>query len=62
MNIIDILLILAIAAAVFFAVRHAVRTRRSGGCGCGCAPRIRLAPWPEPGRPSAARPGPGSRR
>ena len=37
MNIIDILLILAIAAAVFFAVRHAVRTRRSGGCGCGCA-------------------------
>ena len=37
MNFIDILLMLAIAATVFFAVRHAVRTRRSGGCGCGCA-------------------------
>ena len=32
MNLIDILLLLAIAAAVFFAVR---RIRRGSGCSCG---------------------------
>ena len=36
MKLIDIVLILALAAILFFAVRHAVKTRRSGGCGCGC--------------------------
>lgn len=36
MNIVDILLILALAGVLFFAVRRTVRTRRSGGCGCGC--------------------------
>ena len=37
MNIIDIILVLAIAAVVIFAVRHTIKTRRSGGCGCGCS-------------------------
>ncbi len=37
MKLIDIILIAALAIIVFFAVRHTVRTRRSGGCGCGCA-------------------------
>ena len=36
MKLIDIVLIAALAIIVFFAVRHTVRTRRSGGCGCGC--------------------------
>ena len=36
MNIIDILLLVALAAVIFFAVRRTVRTRKSGGCGCGC--------------------------
>ena len=26
-----------LAAALFFAVRHMVKERKSGGCGCGCA-------------------------
>ena len=37
MNIWDILILAAVAAAVFFAVRRVWKTRRSGGCGCGCA-------------------------
>ena len=36
MKLIDILLIVALAAVIFFAVRRTVRTRKSGGCGCGC--------------------------
>ena len=36
MNIWDILILAAVAAAVFFAVRRVHKTRRSGGCGCGC--------------------------
>lgn len=36
MKLIDIVLIAALAVVVFFAVRHTVRIRRSGGCGCGC--------------------------
>ena len=36
MKLIDILLLVALAAAIFFAVRRTVRTRKSGGCGCGC--------------------------
>ena len=35
MNIWDILLIIGLTAAVFFAVRHVIRTRKSGGCSCG---------------------------
>ena len=35
MNIIDILIIAVIAVAVFFAVRHVVKLRKSGGCACG---------------------------
>jgi len=33
---IDILLLVVLAAVLFFAVRRMVRVRRSGGCGCGC--------------------------
>ena len=36
MKLIDVLLIVALAAVIFFAVRRTVRTRKSGGCGCGC--------------------------
>ncbi|MBR4500688.1 MAG: FeoB-associated Cys-rich membrane protein [Clostridia bacterium] len=42
MNIWDILILLAVAAALFLALRGMRRARRSGkccgaGCGCGCA-------------------------
>lgn len=37
MKIIDIVLILAIAVGLFFAIRKTVKTRKSGGCGCGCS-------------------------
>ena len=33
---IDILLIAVLAAALALAVRHAWKTRKTGGCGCGC--------------------------
>ena len=36
MNIWDIALIAAIAAALGFALRRVIRTRKMGGCGCGC--------------------------
>ena len=36
MNIWDIALIAVLAAAVGFAVRRVLRTRKNGGCGCGC--------------------------
>lgn len=36
MKLIDILLILVLAAVIAFAVRRTVKTRKSGGCGCGC--------------------------
>lgn len=36
MNIVDMILIAAIAAAVIAAVVHIVRSRKKGGCGCGC--------------------------
>ena len=35
MNIADILIIAVIAVALFFAVRHVVKLRKSGGCACG---------------------------
>ena len=35
MNIVDILIIAVIVVAVFFAVRHVVKLRKSGGCACG---------------------------
>jgi uncharacterized membrane protein len=35
MNLVDILIIAVIAVAVFFAVRHVVKLRKSGGCACG---------------------------
>ena len=34
MNILDILILLAVGAAVVFAIRG--MRRRKGGCGCGC--------------------------
>ena len=37
MNIADILIIVVIAVALFFAVRHVVKLRKSGGCACGSA-------------------------
>ena len=37
MNIADILIIALIAIALFFAVRHVVKLRKSGGCACGSA-------------------------
>lgn len=37
MNIVDMILIAAIAAAVIAAVVHIVRSRKKGGCGCGCS-------------------------
>ena len=36
MNIWDSALIAAIAAALGFALRRVIRTRKTGGCGCGC--------------------------
>ena len=36
MNLWDIALIVLIAAALGFALRRVIRTRKSGGCGCGC--------------------------
>ena len=36
MKLIDILLIVALAAVIALAVRRTVRTCKSGGCGCGC--------------------------
>jgi len=35
-KLIDIALIAAVAAALFFALRRTIRVRKSGGCGCGC--------------------------
>ncbi|MBO4877810.1 MAG: FeoB-associated Cys-rich membrane protein [Ruminococcus sp.] len=35
MNVIDILLIIVIAAAVLFAVRHIVKDRKNGAVCCG---------------------------
>ncbi|MGX8705662.1 MAG: FeoB-associated Cys-rich membrane protein [bacterium] len=43
MKLIDIVLIAVLGVVVFFAVRHTVKTRRSGGCGCGCAGCTRSA-------------------
>lgn len=37
MSLIDILLIVVIAAALIFAARRCVRLKKSGGCGCGCS-------------------------
>ena len=37
MNAVDIILIIVIAAVLFFALRRTIRARKSGGCGCGCA-------------------------
>ena len=37
MNIADILVIAVIAVALFFAVRHVVKLRKSGGCACGAS-------------------------
>ncbi|MBQ4436462.1 MAG: FeoB-associated Cys-rich membrane protein [Clostridia bacterium] len=36
MNIWDILILAAVAIAVFFALRKVWKNKRSGGCGCGC--------------------------
>ena len=36
MNSIDLLLIAALAVILGLALRHAWRTRKTGGCGCGC--------------------------
>lgn len=36
MNGVDILLIIALAAVLVLAVRHAWKKRRTGGCTCGC--------------------------
>ena len=36
MNVVDIVLVAAIGAVLFFALRRTIRTRKSGGCGCGC--------------------------
>ena len=37
MKLIDVILLLLVALAVFFALRSRIRKRRSGqGCGCGC--------------------------
>ena len=36
MNIWDIVLLAAIAAAVGLALRKVIANRRRGGCGCGC--------------------------
>ena len=36
MNIIDILLIAVIAAAVALAVRRIIKNRKNGTCSCGC--------------------------
>lgn len=38
MNVIDLILVLILAAVVFLAVRKLVRDRRSGkACSCGCS-------------------------
>ena len=36
MNLWDILILFAVAAGLFCAVRKVRKNRRSGGCGCGC--------------------------
>lgn len=32
-----VIICVILAAAVAFALRSVIRTRKSGGCGCGCA-------------------------
>lgn len=36
MNVADIILIIALACLVGWALWRIVKTRKSGGCGCGC--------------------------
>ena len=35
MNLVDIALLLLLAAALFFALRRVWKTRKTGGCSCG---------------------------